>query len=136
MKNNKELDYLSQRLSSGRINTNWRDRAALKSVGQHISNLEKLANYNNAHLIRFVTWTFVQLYMLKTKDGELSKEMFKSINWKIEEILNSDPSTWSKSMAVDLYCSNFKGPTIKEHQSIIEDSVEEVLLLNRTPNDS
>lgn len=133
---NKEIEYLSQRLSSGRINTNWRDRAALKTIVDYISRLENATNYNNDHLIRFITWTFVQLYTLKTKNGELSGEVLRSIYWKIEEILNSDPTAWSKSMAVDLYCNNTEGPTIKEHQAVIEDSVKEVLLLNRSFNDA
>lgn len=133
---NKELDYLSERLSQQSIKPNWRDRAAFKKITEYIERVEFSTQYENKHLLRFMTWAFSQILYLKTEEIDVSPTLIKSIIWKIESILYTDHSAWSKTMAVDLYCKDPKGPTIEEHQKIIEKTVEDILILNLPVNDA
>ena len=53
---NKELDYLSERLSQQSIKPNWRDRAAMKKITDYIEKVEFSTQYQNKHLHRFMSW--------------------------------------------------------------------------------
>ena len=133
---NKELDYLSERLSQQSIKPNWRDRAAMKKITDYIEKVEFSTQYQNKHLHRFMSWAFSQILYLKTEELEVNPTLIKSIIWKLESILYTDHSAWTKTMAVDLYCKDPKGPTIEEHQKKIERTVKDVLMLNLPVNDA
>lgn len=133
---NKELDYLSERFRQQSIKPNWRDRAALKKITDYIEKVEFSSQYENKHLLRFMTWAFSQILYLKTEESDVNPILIKSIIWKLESILCTDHSAWSKTMAVDLYCKDPKGPTIEEHQKLIERTVKDVLMLNLPVNDA
>lgn len=133
---NKELDYLSERLKQQSIKPNWRDRAAVKKITEYIEKVEFSTQYENKHLLRLMTWAFSQILHLKTEETDVNPTLIKSIIWKLESILHTDHSSWSKTIAVDLYCKDPKGPTIEEHQKTIEKTIKDVLMLNLPVNDA